>query len=441
MCLSFDHAAAYAAAEEYAAQEALAAGKKALQNAHDSVDCRKIQITLLFHKNGSSTVLCYLPLASDTAVLAMYPVESECIGEKGEYLIACEDLPCNASNLEAWFEPGKFVPIPQHVEVPVYRSLGGGGGGNSAARKTPVVHLPPSVCIKNANGSTSFVLHTSEFALSDKQLTAAIEAGTYANRQEYLTVMGKACFEALTLSMDENKVDKSNIFAMRQDDSTVVDPCAMIGFLNELFPNLRPGCDMLVCVPPFEDGNPKMNGAFSFAFHYPEAREKYPLLGLVHNVDDSTTSTEQEVEGEYYVLCNGKPVMTVKNSSTRVITEVGLCNSHEFLPYDKIPRAVDMDEPLYREMEPDDSNDYKAWITACGELQGLCKDKIWETIGEACKKMGLPDFDTSSFHATNLVKRFFPKDTVSFSCGKDANETAGGSVLKRMKVARKEPGA
>tara|TARA_B110001452_G_scaffold49878_1_gene38105 strand:- start:222 stop:1907 length:1686 start_codon:yes stop_codon:yes gene_type:complete len=448
MCLSFDYAAAFQAAHDFAATEAAHAGEAALKAAHDNVDCSKIQITMLNHKDGSRSTLCYMPLSSPTAVMAMYPCPRVCLGESAEFLIPCDTIPCNAANLEAWYEPGKFVPIPDVIEVPVYRSLSGGGGGGGAAEPAvPVVELPPSKCIKNLDGSCTFVLKAAEFVKSDAEIEAAIESKEYPDKPTYLVTLGKACFKSLTEGMDANGVNKSKIFAMSEDDETEVDPCAMMNFLNELYPNLRANNDMLVCIPgPDADGNLKMEAAFSFAFHYPDARywQPMPMPGLVHNIDHGTASSEQAVEGDYYITSNANFPMTIDNDETGVTTNVGLCHASEFLPYSQIPAAyrhLDRSDYHYRSLHAGPRKDYDAWISGCQALQRKVQTAYWDSISTVCGKMGLPDFDKENFQSTNLVGRFLAKNATSVMCGKDSREYEGGNVLHRMKAAREATAA
>lgn len=424
MCFSFDFQTAY----DFAATEAASAGEAALKAAHDNVDCSKIQITMLNHKDGSRSTLCYMPLSSPSAVMAMYPCPRVCLGERAEFLLTCDTIPCNAANLDAWYEPGKFVPIPDMTEVFVYRSLSGGGGGGGEAA-VPVVELPPSKCIKNLDGSCTFVLKAAEFVKSDEEIEKAIASKEYPDKSTYLLTLGNACFKSLTECMDANGVDKSKIFAMSEDDDTQVDPCAMMNFLNELYPNLRASNDMLVGIPgPDEAGNLKMEAAFSFCFHYPDARYCQPMPGLVHNIDHTTVSSEQAVEGDYYITSNAKFPMTIDNDETGVTTNVGLCSATEFLPYG------------YR-MHHSGAKDYDAWISGCQALQTKVQTDYWDAITAFCGKMGLPDFDKENFHSTNLVGRFLAKNATSVMCDKDSRECEGVNVLHRMRVAREATAA
>jgi hypothetical protein len=419
MCLSFDYAAALQSTRDFAATEAANAGQVALQVAHDSVDCNKIQITMLKHKDGSRTSFCHMPISSSSAVLAMYPCPRSCLGDAANYLVPCETLPCNAANLEAWYEPGKFVPIPDVVDdddQPVYRGCleVGGGGDRGGKAAVPIVELPPSKCIKNLNGSCTFVLKAAEFVKSDEDIEKAVASKEYPDKSTYLLNLGKACFKSLTESMDANGVDKSKIFATSEDDETEVDPLAMMNFLNELYPNLRYNNDMLVCIPgPDADGNPKMEAAFSFCFHYPEARSCWPMPGLVHNIDHTTLVLKQAVEGDYYVTSNAEfsdyyyhDDVDEMGRGTGVITHITLCNSAEFLPYDQIPVVA-----LASGDHGD--KDYHAWISGCESLQSKAQRAYWDSISTVCAKMGLPDFDKENFVSTNLVGRFLAKNTTS----------------------------
>ena len=445
--MTFDYAAAFQAAHDFAATDAANAGEAALKAAHDNADCSNIQITMLNHKDGSRSTLCYMPLSSPTAVMTMYPCPRVCLGESAEFLLPCDTIPCNAANLEAWYEPGKFVPIPDVIEVPVYRSLGGGGGGDGDSKAAvPVVDLPPSKCIKNLDGSCTFVLKAAEFVKSDAEIEKAIASKEYADKATYLLTLGKACFKSLTEGMDTNGVDKSKIFAMSEDDEMDVDPCAMMNFLNELYPNLRANNDMLVCIPgPDEAGNLKMDAAFFFAFHYPDARYCQPMPGLVHNIDHGTVSSEQAVEGDYYITSNAKFPMTIDNDETGVTTNVGLCRAAEFLPFDQIPSehrmGVDHGDYHYRSLDSGPGKDYDAWISGCQALQTKVQTAYWDAITAVCDKMGLPDFDKENFQSTNLVGRFLAKNATSVMCGKDSRENEGGNVLHRMKAAREATAA
>ena len=444
MCLSFDYAEAVQAARDFAAAEASRTGEAALKAAHDNVDCSKIQITVLMHTNGSRSVLCYMPLSSPTAVMAMYPCPHASLGENAKFLIPCDTIPCNAANLEALYEPGKFVPIPDVEWVPIYRGLGGDDCPAEAAES--VVELPPTKYIKNLDGSCTFVLSAAEFVKSDEEIDKAIESKEYPDKPTYLLTLGKACFKSLTESMDANGVKKSTIFAMSEGDETQVDPLAMMNFLNELYPNLRPNNDMLVCIPGTDkDGNLKMEAAFSFCFHYPDARYCLPMPGLVHNIDHGAVSSEQAVEGDYYITSNDTRRMNIHNDETGVTTNVSLCGASAFLPYDQIPPGYStgvMDQVQWRHVQRDEAfygiprKDYGAWIIGCASLQTKVEVAYWDSITAVCGKMGLPDFDKKNFYSTTLVGCHLPKNATAVTLPPSyAREHEGGTVLSRVKAA------
>jgi hypothetical protein len=429
-------------AENEAAATAGEQGEAALKAAHDGADCSKIQETLIEHPDCSHTVFVHLPVSSPTAVLAMYPCPSACLGENGEFLLPCESIQCNASNLEACYEPGKFVPVPDELSLPVYRSLGGGGDRDQAA--VPAVELPPGTCVKNRNGSCTFVLWTAKFVKTDEEIATAIASMEYKDKSVYLLSLGKACFKSLTECMDSNGVDKSRIFAMDDKDPTQVDPGAATDFLHELYDNLRAENDMLVCIPgPNEDGELNMETAFSFCFHHPKGYPfyKHPALGLVHNMDPSRIGSEQEVEGDYYITSNVKLSIKFDNPTTGVPTDAVLHHPQEFLPYGEIPASDwDADTAFYRNLPPP-AKDYTAWIQGCKALQEKGKTAYWEYFATVCAKMDLPPFDPRGLYTTNLVGRQLAKDATSFTRGKDMREDESGNILARQRAAREAAAA
>lgn len=455
MCLTFDYAEAVKSLTldvERTAAEAFAGGEAALKAAHDDANCDNIQITMLDHLDGSRSVVCYMPLSSESAVMAMYPVPSECIGEKAQYLKPCKEAPCNVANLKAILEPGELIKdVPQAIEQPIYRGLGPSADASIAAGQPSIPELPKSECIKNLDGSATFVLRTANFAKTDAEIEAGVASGEYPNRAAYLLALGKACFKSLVESMDASGVDKSKIFATTEDDPNEVEPDAMLSFLDQLYPNLMPGRDMLVCVPGVgEDGKLKMNAAFSFVFHYPEPRAAQPALGLVHNIDHSMLGSEQEVESNYFVTSNAPLPLSVPNPETGLGASVKLFGSDAFLPYDAVPAKIRsiLDDEFYLEQLsrrkdlyfPDGVMlDYKAWLMACESLQAKARDKYWESMAKLCADIGLPKFDADEIFLTNLVGRRFSKTAAAFECGRDPRENTSASMLRRMKRKRELP--
>ena len=104
-------------------------------------------------------------------------------------------------------------------------------------------------------------------------------------------------------------VDPGYIFKREQRMTVEMEDVeSKLSFMTHLLPNLRPGCDMYVCMPPIKnaespsaepDWGTTKGGAFSLAFRYLDGQigEELPLPGLVHNVDQgmSAKPTEKEV--------------------------------------------------------------------------------------------------------------------------------------------------
>tara|TARA_B100001778_G_scaffold332114_1_gene337759 strand:- start:307 stop:1611 length:1305 start_codon:yes stop_codon:yes gene_type:complete len=420
MCLSFNYTYSATAAATAVAMAA-SAGEAALKANHN-VKCNGIQLTKITHEDGSHSMMFFLPILSETAKIAMYPCPPDCLGEEAQFLVPSGTMPCNAANLEAFRNPGKYVPFPD--PRPGYRSLSDDGGADGGSKaEVPVIELPPSKCIINLNGSCTFVLKTASYVKSDSEIEAAIASNQYPDKPTYLETLARACFKSLTESMDAHNVDKSKIFAMSEDDPTKVDPFAMINFLDEFYPNLRANNDMLVCIPGADkDGNLKMEAAFSFCFHYPEARHCQPMLGLVHNIDHTNTDSEQPVEEDYHVTSNTKSQMTINNTETGATTKIDLFTASEFLPY-----------PPYPPREEYDVYDHDAWISGCAALQYKMQTAYWESMSALCLKMGLPDFNKEYFETTNLVGRSLPKNATSVMCYEDEY----ADRVARMKAAER----
>lgn len=424
MCLGFDYASARKAAEDEAVNDALATAMEVMKKTHD-VDCNNTQQYVVVLDDGSTLIMDCLSASSDSCVCYMYPVDPVCLGDGDKYLIPSDTIPCQAAMFDGIHNPEKYVPKPILVEVPVYRSLDyGGNGGETTA--IPEVTLPEGVCVKNADGSVTFTLKLSKIVKTDDQIEQAIACGELSDRVQYNLAMGKACAKELLRNMAKNKVDTKNLFAMREDDPTQVDPEAMINFLDMLLPNLIPGKDIIVGVPAFDENGKSEGAAFSLWFHYPNDFEYLPLLGLVHNVDPSDQSLVHKVEGNFYIATN-------KNRDIYAVDESGGGHSMQLRKHDSFTPVVPNDEaPLY---------DYSAWIKACSIFQTKCQASIWNSLEEIVKKNGLPGFDKSTMLTTNLKDMAFPKQTMTMSRVKASHERASsedGQSHERKRV--KSPG-
>ena len=366
-------------AHQQAAGESVTAGEASFQaKAHADVDCSGIQQWYIEHPHtGQSLSLHYMPLVSDTSVMAMWAIPEACLGEKGEYMVDCGDIPCQEARITAWMKPADYCPPPEVIDFPIYRSLGASSDDEYRTRSlgadeeevvpAPIV-LDHGRCLVRGDGSSLFTLKTSRLLLSEEEIAQAIKDRKYKDKPQYLSELGKGCMNELLRNMRENNVKVSNVFEMDEEDDTQVDALAHVSFLDNLLPNLRLNQDMIVVIPSFsEDGKPQMSGAFSMAFLYPEMRKQMPMLGLVHNVDPCNPSSEQEVEGSFFVMSNKEFPMRILNDETGVTTEVGLQTGASFLPEE--PRRHHRggrrgESAYYRSLTPPEI-DYDAWQTAC----------------------------------------------------------------------------
>jgi hypothetical protein len=276
----------------------------------------------------------------------------------------------------------------------------------------------------NGNGSTTFVLYTSSFTISDQEMTEE-DLEAYGSPQNYRKEMSQACFKSLTDSMETNGFTKSQFFQMNSDEPTKVDIEAYINFMDQLLPNLLVGSDMLVCIPGVDsDGRLDMNTTFSLCFHWPELPSSLPLLGLVHN-DQTTEKVFANVEGNYYFTSNDRVTLYPEKTST-INDEIFLCKASDFFIADLRPA----EESTYRSLLPADFHikNYQA-----NQIQTNAKNQFWETIKDVCEHMSLPSFTFNELYTTNLVMRDFAKDLVSATLKRAMPEKEGEIVLERIK--------
>lgn len=441
MCLGFNWAGAQAVATLFAARAAAMEAEQEIKK--HNVSCNDTQHTIIRHKSdkngcGSTSVLCRMAAVGDQVML-MYPVPVHCIGEKAEHLVEAAEVACQSSSLKAFTNPKAYVKKPTVEVVPMYRSLGGDNAG--APRGQPEVPVVPEVaCKQNMDGSLTFVLGTGDRVLTDEQVGKAIEKGTYKDKADYYDKMGKGCLTALTSMLRKQGVDLSCIFEMEGDE---VSGFGRINFLDQLLPNLRPGCHMMVAVPPFDaDKKPMMDGAFSFVFHYKGSRRELPILGLVHNADDSVEE-EQPVEDNFYLMGNGSFPVSLVNSDTRSNNlDIELLGASAFLPTAPA-EEFDVDDRNYRSMryfrgdeELQDQIDYSAWRKACSILQDRAREKLMESMSDVVKKMGLPDFDDSALFVQNLVGLHVPHYTTTMLVGRDPRLATAASFETRVAAKR-----
>lgn len=413
--------------------------------AHTDVACC-VQLFLVEHEDGSWSAAYHLSVEGPNAAMVMYPITPAAVGACGEHMQPAASVPCAASYLDAWFQPANHVTAP--ALPPVYRSLNAAGPPEPAT--APPIELPPAKCVRNLDGSTVLLLQTADYALTEEEI-----ATRYGSAQAYYKDISEAAFDAVVRGMETGGVNWRVLFPVREgcegDACPEVDPGAKIDFLDQFLPNLRPGCHMLVCVPSFDEGVAQMNGAFSVVLHYPERPERVALLGHVHNVDPSDTNRDQEVEGDFYVVSNRQVKLHVDGDGdvrgTRA--DVGLAKAEEFLPQLSRKRGHGLhpgDRSTYASLsnprrfydEEDPFTDYGTWIEHCSAFQNKCKEAIWESVGSALVKSGLPDMDRSKLYCTNLVGRRLPKSAVEAVCGRDVDEASAANVVERMRRARQQ---
>lgn len=427
MCQIFDYAAATQEHTDNLSAKVTVQAEAALRKVHSDVDCSGIQKYFIFDEaTGGVAVVCHMPLVSESSVLAMFAVPKESVGTKGEYMVPCPDVKCSQSNIDAFMDCEKYVPKPMIEPMPLFRSLGMSDEPSS-------IEVPTTRFMRNLNGSCQFLLSTSNILLNDSQIDSEIAVGTYENRPHYLSTVSTKIMDALLRSMRENDVDLGNVFEL--DEEGEVHPLALLAFVDQLLPNLRVGQELIVVVPPFDNGKPLMNGAVSIAFKYPEPVKALPLLGLVHNFDPSLDCSEQEVEADFYVLSNKPVEFDFYNPESEVRTRVKLVNRTELLP--EMPHSYrNRDDVHYRSLVAEHRVDYDAYFQACDWFQRQREAEIWNSLNPVLDQIGFPrvELDASLF-VNNLIGRKFHRDTTSFVLV-DAPAENGAAVRKRVDESR-----
>ena len=211
-------------------------------------------------------------------------------------------------------------------------------------------------------------------------------------------------------------------------------------FLDELLPNLRPGCNMIVGIPAFDqDKKPMLNGAFSIVFRYPDCRRKLPILGLVHNVDHSNASTVA-VEGNFYLWGNGEfPVgLRTPTAGQRHGCRAARCLSVPAEHQHAHPAA-----PCARCAVPEPAlvrHDPRPRLRGLDRrVQSLSDERAGQGHGrvrETLVQMELPALADERLYLTNLVGEVVPQYTTTMFVGNDKNAAASLSVKERQKRAR-----
>ena len=358
---------------------------------HSTMSCAGSQMVHIKHVDNSYSAFYRPSFSSTDSVMVMVPATVFAC----RHLVEATTLPCVVPPIKRWLNPVDHIDD----DMPVYRGLA----------------LPETRCIKNWDGSITFVLATADLA-----------DNTAGNLVEHRLALGQACFASLTASMDANGVDKANIFETADDGS--VDPGAVTNFLEMLLINLMPNCNMLVCIPPFEGGVPQMKGAFSFVFRFPPADElQLPLLGLVHNQEVIAGTATQTVEEDYLCFSNFY-------SLTETMTAAGeegstlFSQSREWSLPDSIAPLVGS----YAELREE-----------CTEVQRAAEREIWAAYQAVCLKMKLPPFSAENSYGCNLVGRAFATGTVSVKtkAKEEDYDVGGGEDFKCRAILAEERAA
>lgn len=437
---------------EYSVETTSAAAlHKLVFNQHDGVSCDNVQHNILMGERGGMEVLSRLPVTSETAKMAMYPVPSECLGPNDCYLKPFDKLPCNAHLVRAYMKPGAHVDIPTVIDMPVYRSLATEGKGSESTYVRPDITLPHGTCIEDSDGGKKMTFKTAAFAATDAQLAEMIEKGIFRNKQDYLLAMRDAAWKELKRQLQINGVGMHHLFEcsgdLDADGSPVVSPEAVIIFMDLLYPCLIPGHDMILCLPPLVDDQLVMDAAFHVRFSYPDFRVKIPLLGTYHNdiADPSSVMVQDE---NLYILSNVPLDFVLPNDETGAHVSIPLHGASAFLPDTKElafhnGKFSDPDvQSKYEEViSRDEEPDFEVWEGACIRFQQACMKAIYSNIMEAAKNTDMVEFSTEALFVTNLIGMRIPKATTYMNASMTRVQASASAIAKRMANKRAGPSA
>lgn len=443
MCILFNYVQVRAAVLADTIKEAASSAMSKLASPqHDDGSCDNLQIGLICHKSGVD-VISRLPVSSKTAKMAMYNIPSECLGEGDKYLVKCDKISCVAHYLKAWMTPGEHVDIPVEIDIPVYRSLGGGGGGDNEGKQKeyarPKFTFPEGKCIADANG-TKFLFKSGTFAKSDGEIAKDIEAGTFRTKEDYLLSMKDAAWQEFKRQLKNNKITMSMLFActggFEEDGTEVVEPEAAITFMELLYPNLLPGHDILVCLPPVKEGQLVMEAAFNVRLSYPHFPGQIAVMGAQHN-DMGTDGSEQEVEENFFIYSNMSLKCEIPNQETVTTVPVLLHNANSFMPTLSASHKRFVSEKTQKQYDAivaqGENPDMEAWHGACADFQSQIREKLFAQLESDGKSYGLEGFTTSNMYATNLVGMRIPKNTTFMVTNHGPEHASAENIVARMK--------
>lgn len=440
MCMLFNYVAVRAQVLAGSIKSAASAAMAKLSSSqHDDGSCDNLQIGVICTKNGVD-VISRLPVESKTAKIAMYNVPSECLGDNDKYFVKCDKISCVAHYLKAWMTPGDHVDIPVEVEIPVYRSMGGGGDSSDPKAYTrPTFTFPEGKCITDANG-TKFLFKSGTFAKTDGQIAAGIDDGTFRDKSDYLLSMKDAAWKEFKRQLKNNNITMSMLFEctgeFEEDGTEIVEPEAAVVFMDLLYPNLLPGHDILVCLPPVKDGELVMEAAFNVRLSYPHFPGKIAIMGAHHN-DMATEGSEQEVEENFYIYSNMDLSCGIPNVETMTNIPIMLHKADSFLPHvDTVAGSFSSDivKAKYNAIvATGERPDMEAWQGGCKVFQGQCREKLFEQLKSDGESYGLDAFNKDAMYATNLIGMKIPKITTFITANHGPEHASAQNVVARMK--------
>ena len=455
MCFGVDQQKALEDAIEAAADTALSdAENKFKKNQHSDTSCDGTQIGIFGTAGGEVIQTIFLPIVSKTNVMAAVAGRRSDFGENHEHIVPSGPQPCVKEELKAASNPADYVEPPICVELPVYRSLGGDSSANTATPDPPEFILDKGVCVENSDGSKIITLRTADIAKSDEDLQKDIDSGSsrFPTKVDYLQAAKKAAWKEFKRACDENDVEMSALFECtgEKDDNgrDIIEPSAIIGFLEVFYPCLLPGCDVILLIPPIKDGVATMNTAFSMCLKYPKMPKTLWLPSLHHN-DAEVVGDVNKVDEDYLIFSNMDISLTIPDFATGVSTDVRLCESHDFLP--DIPshkRFSTMFSPelanVASHMHNDEEIDYEAWEIACVRFQKQRHAEIKKAFEESGNFGDHVMFNWSNplcFKMTNLLGMEIPKISLYAKVldftrifGSDHTEDLRGRMSKKRKA-------
>ena len=274
--------------------------------------------------------------------------------------------------------------------------------------------------MSDANG-IKFLFKCGSFVLSDEAL-AEIENGVYRDRGDFLETMKDATWNELKRQLRVNNVAMSMLFQctgeIDQDGMEVVEPEAIVLFIEMLYPNLMPGHHILVCLPPVKGDQLVMDTAFNVCLSYSGIPDKIAIMGAQHN-DMSTDGSVHEVEENFYIYSNRELQCTMFDAENMNSVSVPLCSAISFMDAAKKDAGLGENTDLrvgrlFTSLTDSYSLgrfDWNEWHTACIMFQNSCRDKLFEALecdGVAC---GLGPLDKDTLYANNIIGLEIPKNT------------------------------